>query len=146
MHNFQSSERNSVKRLSIFMLTVVSVPSLSLSVVGQTPSASPTTPAIVGVIGEVKNLDAASKQIIVRADSGVLYTVNLSEKTKYKRSAPGAKTLENATAITLAEVGSGDRVWAYGRVSEQQKTVPAQMLVVMSKADLAKKQEQERAE
>jgi len=128
------------------MLTVGSVLSLGLSAIGQTPTGSPTAPAIVGVIGEVKNLDAASNQIIVRADSGVLYTVNLSERTKYKRSAPGAKTLENATAITLAEVGSGDRVWAYGRVSEQQKTVPAQMLVVMSKADLAKKQEQERAE
>jgi len=147
MHNFRTaSERNFVKRLSIFMLTVVSVLSLSLSSLGQTPAASPTAPAIVGVIGEVKNLDTASNQIIVRADSGVLYTVNLSEKTKYKRSAPGAKTLESATPITLAEVGSGDRVWAYGRVSEQQKTVPAQMLVVMSKADLAKKQEQERAE
>jgi len=128
------------------MLTVVSVLSLGLNAIGQTPTGSPTAPAIVGVIGEVKNLDAASNQIIVRADSGVLYTVNLSERTKYKRSAPGAKSLENATAITLADVGSGDRVWAYGRVSEQQKTVPAQMLVVMSKADLAKKQEQERAE
>ena len=146
MHNFRASERNLVKRLSIFMLTVGSVLSLGLSAIGQTPTGSPTAPAIVGVIGEVKNLDAASNQIIVRADSGVLYTVNLSERTKYKRSAPGAKTLENATAITLADVGSGDRVWAYGRVSEQQKTVPAQMLVVMSKADLAKKQEQERAE
>jgi hypothetical protein len=147
MHNYRIAiEKNFVKRLSIFMLTVVSVLSLSFGSFGQTPSASPTTPAIVGVIGEVKNLDAASNQIIVRADNGVLYTVNLSEKTKYKRSAPGAKTLENATAITLADVGSGDRVWAYGRVSEAQKTVPAQMLVVMSKADLAKKQEQERAE
>src|SRR5216684_8680939 len=147
MHNFRiASERNFVRKLSIFMLTVVAVLSLGLSAVGQTPTGSPTAPAIVGVIGEVKNLDAASNQIIVRADSGVLYTVNLSERTKYKRSAPGAKSLENATAITLADVGSGDRVWAYGRVSEQQKTVPAQMLVVMSKADLAKKQEQERAE
>src|SRR5882762_4860014 len=146
MHNFRSSERNFVRKLSIFMLTVVSVLSLGLNAIGQTPTGSPTAPAIVGVIGEVKNLDAASNQIIVRADSGVLYTVNLSERTKYKRSAPGAKSRENATAITLADVGSGDRVWAYGRVSEQQKTVPAQMLVVMSKADLAKKQEQERAE
>jgi len=146
MHNLQVIERNFLKKLSIFMLTVVSVLSLSLSAIGQTPAASPTAPAIVGVIGEVKNLDTAGNQIIVRADNGVLYTVNLSGKTKYKRSAPGAKSLENATEITLADVGSGDRVWAYGRVSESQKTVPAQMLVVMSKADLAKKQESERAE
>jgi hypothetical protein len=146
MHNIEVSEGNSVKRLSILILAVIGVLGASFSVIGQTSTASPSPPAIVGVIGEVKNLDAASNQIIVRADNGVLYTVNLSEKTKYKRSAPGAKTLENATAITLADVGSGDRVWAYGRVAEAQKTVPAQMLVVMSKADLAKKQEQERAE
>ena len=146
MNNFQASERNFVTRLLIFILTVISVLSLSLVALAQTPGASPTAPAIAGVIGEVKDLDTAKNQIIVRADSGVLYTVNLTEKTRYKRSAPGAKTLENATVITLADVGSGDRVWAYGRVSEPQKTVPAQMLVVMSKADLAKKQEQERAE
>jgi hypothetical protein len=146
MNNFQASERNFVTRLLIFIFTVISVLSLSLVALAQTPGASPTAPAIAGVIGEVKDLDTAKNQIIVRADSGVLYTVNLTEKTRYKRSAPGAKTLENATVITLADVGSGDRVWAYGRVSEPQKTVPAQMLVVMSKADLAKKQEQERAE
>jgi len=146
MDNFRTSERNSVKRPSIFMLAVLGLLSLSVTAFGQTPSASPTTSAIVGVIGEVKALDPAANQIIVRADNGVLYTANLSEKTKYKRSAPGAKTLENATTITLADVGSGDRVWAYGRVSAEQKTVPAQLIVVMSKADLAKKQEQERAE
>src|SRR2546426_8828589 len=146
MNNFQESERNFVRRLLIFILTIISVLSLSLVALAQTPGASPTAPAIAGVIGEVKDLDTAKNQIIVRADSGVLYTVNLTEKTRYKRSAPGAKTLENATVITLAEVGSGDRVWAYGRVSEQQKTVPAQMLVVMSKADLTKKQEQDRAQ
>jgi hypothetical protein len=128
------------------MLAVIAVLSLSFSAFGQTPSASPAAPAIAGVIGEVKNIDTAANQIIVRADNGVLFTVKLSERTKYKRSAPGAKTLDNATTITLADVGSGDRVWAYGRVSAEQKTVPAQMLVVMSKADLAKKQEQERAE
>src|ERR1700686_1780518 len=94
MDNFRTSERNSVKRPSIFMLAVLGLLSLSVTAFGQTPSASPTTSAIVGVIGEVKALDPAANQIIVRADNGVLYTANLSEKTKYKRSAPGAKTLK----------------------------------------------------
>jgi hypothetical protein len=138
-----------VKRLSIFMLAVLGLLSLSFSALGQTPSASPgapATPTISGVIGEVKALDAAAKQIIVRGDNGVLVTVNLSDKTQYKRMAPDAKTLENATTITLAEVGQGDRVWARWRAGSDQKTVPTPQLVVMSKADLAKKQEQERAE
>jgi len=60
--------------------------------------------------------------------------------------APGAKTLTTATDITLADVGQGDRVWARWRPGADQKTVPAAQLVVMSKADLAKKQEEERAE
>ncbi len=135
-----------MKRLSIFVLAAIAVLSLSFSAFGQTPSASPTVSAIVGVIGEVKAIDPAAKQIIVRADNGVLFTVNLSDKTQYKRMAPGAKTLENATNITLADVGQGDRVWARWRAGSDQKLVPTPQLVVMSKADLAKKQEQERAE
>lgn len=146
MDDFRASERNFVNRLTIFMLAVIAVLSLSFSAFGQTPSASPAAPAISGVIGEVKAIDTAVNQIIVRADSGVLFTVNLSDKTQYKRLAPGEKTLTNAAAITLADVGAGDRVWARGKVAADQKTVPALQIVVMSKADLAKKQEQERAE
>lgn len=110
---------------------------------GQTPT---TQPAISGVIGEVKNIDATANQLIVRADSSVLSTINLDSKTQYKRMALGAKTLAGATDITIADVGQGDRVWARWRPGADQKTTPAAQLVVMSKADLAKKQEQERAE
>lgn len=145
MDNFIASEKNIVKRRSVFMLAVIAVLSLSFGAAGQTPSASPA-PAISGVIGEVKAIDAAANQMIVRADSGVLFTVNLTDKTQYKRMALGAKSLTGATDITLADVGQGDRVWARWRPGADQKTVPAAQLVVMSKADLAKKQEQERAE
>jgi hypothetical protein len=46
----------------------------------------------------------------------------------------------------LADVGQGDRVWARWRAGSDQKTVPTPQLIVMSKADLAKRQEQDRAE
>ncbi|HEY0349199.1 MAG TPA: hypothetical protein VGC60_13700 [Pyrinomonadaceae bacterium] len=111
----------------------------------QTTTPSPAA-QIPGVIGEVKNIDATTSQMIVRAESGVLSTVILNEKTQYKRMAPGAKSLTGAADITLADVGSGDRVWARWRPGTDQTTVPAAQLVVMSKADLAKKQEAERAE
>jgi co-chaperonin GroES (HSP10) len=145
MDTFRASDGKTVKRLSIFKLAVIGVLSLGVNAFGQTPSASPA-PAISGVIGEVKNIDATANQIIVRTDSGVLVTVNLSDKTQYKRMALGAKTLDTATVITLAEVGQGDRVWARWRAGSDQKTVPTPQLIVMSKADVAKKQEQERAE
>ena len=146
MDNFRASERNSVKRLSIFILAVIAVLSLSFGAIGQTPGASPTTPGVVSVIGEVKAIDNTANQMVVRADNGVLFTVTLSDRTQYLRVAPGETSLAKATKITLADVGAGDRVLARGRGAADQKTVPALQVVVMSKADLAKKQEQERAE
>ena len=110
------------------------------------PQTQTAAPQISGVIGEVKNIDATANQLIVRADNSVLSTVNLDARTQYKRMAPGAKSLAGAADITLADVGQGDRVWARWRPGADQKMTAAAQLVVMSKADLAKKQEQERAE
>ncbi|MFN2576486.1 MAG: hypothetical protein ABR607_02230 [Pyrinomonadaceae bacterium] len=111
----------------------------------QTPGSSPGA-QIPGVIGEVKNIDTATNQMIVRAENGVLSTVILNDKTQYKRMALGAKSLAGASEIALSDVGAGDRVWARWRPGTDQTTAPAAQLVVMSKADLAKKQEAERAE
>jgi len=99
-----------------------------------------------GAIGQVKVIDAAGRQLIVKTDAGSLVTVALGDKTVYMRLAPGEKTLTNATKITFGDVGEGDRVWARGRVADDHKSVPAVALIVMNKADIAKKQEAERAE
>jgi hypothetical protein len=139
MDNFMVTKRNLVKRQSILVWAAIFVLSLGFNVSGQTPG-------VVSVIGEVKAIDNASSQMVVRADSGVLFTVTLSDKTQYLRVAPGETSLAKATKIGLADVGSGDRVLARGRGAADQKTLPALQVVVMSKADLAKKQEQERAE
>jgi hypothetical protein len=111
----------------------------------QTPAPSPAT-QISGVIGEVKTIDAATNQMQVRSDSGVIAMVGINDKTQYKRMALGAKSLTGATDVTLADVGQGDRIWARWRPGTDQKTTPAAQLVIMSKADLAKKQQQDRAE
>lgn len=105
------------------------------------PSISPNR-----ALGEVKVIDAAAKQLIIKTDAGSLVTVALSDSTAYKRIAPGETTLANATVITFAQVAEGDRVLAMGKVSDDHKLVPARTLVVMTKADIAKKQEAERAE
>jgi len=99
-----------------------------------------------GAIGEVKVIDAPGRQLIVKTDAGSLVTVALGDKTVYMRLAPGEKTLNNATKITLGDVGEGDRVWARGKVADDHKSVPAVALIVMNKADIARKQEAERAE
>ena len=105
------------------------------------PSISPNR-----ALGEVKVKDVTGKQLIIKTDAGSLVTVVLSDATSYMRVAPGETTLTNATKITFADVAEGDRVLALGKVSDDQKLVPARTLVVMTKADIAKKQEAERAE
>ena len=97
-------------------------------------------------VGEVKSIDATAKQLTIKTDAGSTVTVSLSDKTTYKKLAPGETTLTNATDVTFTDLAEGDRVMARGTVSADQKTVPAAMVVVMTKGDLAKKAEAERAE
>ena len=97
-------------------------------------------------IGEIKSIDAAAKQLTIKTDAGSMVTVSLSDKTTYKKLAPGEQTLTNATDVTFADLAEGDRVMARGTVSEDRKSVPALQVIVMTKGDLAKKQEAERLE
>lgn len=143
MNNLRPGENLTVRRL--LMSTLVLVIGLAFQSFAQTPSPSPAA-QVVSLVGEVKAIDANAKQIVLRADSGVISTVNLSEKTQYKRLAPGETTLAKATDITLADVGPGDRVLARWRAGADIKTAATPQVVVMNKADLAKKQEQDRAQ
>lgn len=97
-------------------------------------------------IGEVKSIDAAAKQITIQTEAGSTVTVSVSDKTTYKKLAPGEKTLTNATDVTFADVAEGDRIMARGTVAEDRKSVPALQVIVMTKGDLTKKHEAERLE
>lgn len=107
-----------------------------------------TDPSIAAkhAIGEVKTIDAATKQVTIKTDAGSVVAVSTTEKTTYKKLAPGETTLTNATDVTFAELTEGDRIMARGTVSEDKKSVPAVQIIVMTKGDLAKKQEAERLE
>jgi hypothetical protein len=114
-----------------------------------TPAAAQTSDSSITAnraLGEVKVIDTAAKQLIIKTDAGSLVTVVLSDSTTFMRVAPGQTTLTNATKITFGDVAEGDRVMAMGKVSDDHKLVPARTLIVMTKADLAKKQEADRAE
>src|SRR6185369_2946273 len=97
-------------------------------------------------VGEVKSIDATARQLTIKTDAGSTVTVSLNDKTTYKKLAPGEKSLTNATDVAFTDLGEGDRVMARGTVAADRKSVPASMVIVMTKGDLAKKQEAERAE
>lgn len=137
------------KLLTAIMLATLAI-GAGASVFGQTPSATPqNTDAGVtpnGVIGEVTTVDMTAKQMTVKTDAGSVVSVALSDATVYMRVPPGEKTLDKATKIASTDVGVGDRVFARGKVADDHKSVPARIVVVMTKADITKKQESERAE
>jgi len=97
-------------------------------------------------IGEVKSIDATAKQLIIKTDAGSTVTVSLGDKTTYKKLAPGETSLTNATDVTFADLAEGDRIMAQGTVATDLKSVPAVRIIVMTKGDLAKKADAERAE
>ena len=114
---------------------------LSLALAG----AQTATPPLKSVIGEVTSLDAAAKQIKVKADDGAVYTIDLADSTSYYHVPPGEKDLKKATKIAPSDVAVGDRLLARGALTEETKSIAAKTIVVMTKADLAKKQERDRA-
>ncbi len=111
---------------------------------GQAPqpaesSAQPVRP--IGVVTEIK-----SGSLTLRTDAGPELQVPLPEGISVVRVPPGAKSLKSAVAISVSEIGVGDRVLIRGRISDDQKSVLASSIIVMAKTDLEKAREAERLE
>src|ERR1700733_7092416 len=99
-------------------------------------------PALKSVVGEITSIDGANKQIKLKGDDGVAYTVILGDATSFLRVAPGEKDLKKAAKIAFADVMVGDRALAL----EKDDTAPARAVVIMTKGDLAQKHERDRAD
>ncbi len=98
------------------------------------------------VIGEVTTIDAGAKQISVKLDAGATVTATVDEKTLYLRVPPGEKDLKKAARIALENVAVGDRAFVRGHFAADQKTIAAVAVIIMTKAELAQKQEHDRDE
>ncbi|MCU1266558.1 MAG: hypothetical protein JWM21_2876 [Acidobacteria bacterium] len=140
-----------MKPLFLFIAFVLVAALSGQRAYGQTQPAPSTTQTDSGitatrVIGEVRTIDSTAKQLTVKTDAGSVVAITLADSTSYSRLPPGETTLAKATKITLADLGEGDRVLAMGKVADDHKSATARTLVVMTKGDIAKKQEQERLE
>lgn len=110
------------------------------------PQAAQQAAAPTRVLGTVTAIDPAAMRASVLTDAGETVTVMLAADTKYLRVPPEAKTFESGTKISVAEVSVGDRVYAGGKYTAETKSVAARLLVVMSKSDIERRRESERAE
>src|SRR5262245_59145986 len=100
----------------------------------------------VRLIGVILAIDPAAKRVTIKTDAGPEMTIVYDEATRFLRIAPGAKDLENAAPISAPEMTAGDRILARGRSSGDTGSFAATSIIVISKADLAKKHAAERAE
>ncbi len=93
------------------------------------------------VVGVVTAADPATRTLTVKADDGSSKQVKVVEAAKISQLAPGQTSLTDAKPAELASVTTGDRVLARG--PENNGVIEANLVVLMSKTDLAKRDQQE---
>lgn len=114
----------------------------------QTPAAGQaqqTSAAQDRAIGVVMAIDAADKTLKIKTDAGAIVVAAANDKTVVMRVPPGDKDTKRAVAITLTDIALGDRVFVFGKPADGGKIATAKVYV-MTKADLARKAEHDRAE
>ena len=112
----------------------------SLVAIGRGQAPSP----IYKAVGAVVSIEPTG--FTIQTDSGTRLTVLLSNQAILLRVPPNQKDLKNATKIKAGDISVGDRIAVRGHISDDQKTLLATSAIVMSKEDVARKQEAERAE
>ncbi|HEX8709418.1 MAG TPA: hypothetical protein VF723_14330 [Pyrinomonadaceae bacterium] len=130
------------------LLTLCALVALALVSTGPSAQGQTADPAITAtrVFGKVTELNGPAGQMTVKTEAGSVVVVSLNEKTSYERMPVGETDRSKAVKIALTDITVGDGVYARGRVSADQKSVPAQQVIVVSQSEIAQKQERERAE
>jgi hypothetical protein len=96
-------------------------------------------PPLTSVVGAVAEVNKANKIAVVKTDQGATVNVKAKDTTVCLRVPAGVQSLEQATQILFDDITVGDRVLARG--SKDESNFNALRIVVLSKADIAKRRE-----
>lgn len=113
------------------------------------PATTPVVdPAItpLSVMGVVTSFTTETQLVVVTTATGNQVNVQLNAQTEYMRIPPGEKTKDKFIKIAPTDFAVGDMVFARGRMSQDQRNLPAREFYVMSKGDIAQKRDREREE
>ena len=124
-----------VRTISILISSFLLV-CLASAALAQTPD-----PAIKAtqVFGKVTEINASAGQITIKTAAGSVVVASVTEKTTYQRMPPGETDKTKAEQTAFTEITVGDGLVARGYVAADQKSVPAQQIIVVSQSDIAKK-------
>jgi Domain of unknown function (DUF5666) len=92
-------------------------------------------------IGAIKTINGTA--ITLTPDSGPDINITIQPTTRIVRIAPGEKDLKNASPIQLQDLQIGDRILVGGKASDDNSSVMASTVVVITHSDLEAHHEQE---
>ncbi len=143
MPGIRTSKLSIRMRRLIFCGVTLAVTSLAAAAgVAQDAAAPAAKPATF--LGTVQTL--SGNTLRVKSDAGATMQVTVEENARLLRIEPGQKSLAGASPFSLTDLQAGDRVMARGSAGADGKSLAATMLVAIKGADIAQKQEQERAD
>jgi hypothetical protein len=93
-------------------------------------------------IGTIKSI--AGNALTLTSDAGPVFNVTVEDSTKLLRIEPGQKDLKNAQPIRLQDLQAGDRILVIGKLSDDNHSVTASSVIVMKRADVESKRENDR--
>jgi hypothetical protein len=111
-----------------------------------TPAAFSQAAPVAQPAGTISALSSDGKSLTMKTDAGPSLIVELQETTSFLKVPLGEKSLAKAEKIDLKAVSLGDRAIAQGTMAAGNTSIKARRIIIMSKDDVAKKQEADRAE
>jgi len=109
---------------------------------GSQSTESPSTASAAKAVGTIKAID--ENAVTLSTDEGSSINIVIQDSPRIVRTAPGEKDLKSAEAVQLRDLQPGDRILVKGAAVDSGKTVIASSIIVMSAADVAARQHQER--
>jgi Domain of unknown function (DUF5666) len=134
--------RKPTNSFTIVIVAILLCASLSQAAAQDTTPQQASSTSKVKTVGTIKSISGST--LTLTNDSGSEVTVAIQPSTRFLRMAPGQTDLKQATAIQAQDLQVGDRLLAGGTSADGGKSVTATTAVVMTKADVAAKQERER--
>ncbi len=117
------------------LLAAVAVSGVSL---GQAPAGT------ASVVGTVTKIDPAAKTMTVKTDASQEYNVTMEGKVTIRKIAAGETDVSKAAVVQVGDIAVNDRVQAKGK--QDDKTIAAATIFVMSRSDVTKTQDAQKAD
>jgi hypothetical protein len=102
--------------------------------IGQPSAQNPPAAQAARATGDVTQVQPG--HLTVHTDKGDVQ-VALPEGVKIFRVPPGSKDLKSATPVAVSDISPGDRAVVLGHLGDDQQTIQAARVVVMTKSDIS---------